>query len=160
IAINQEVYTPEVLAQLGVSKDELEELKSVEVGNIFNFGQVKSKQLNLMFKNEKGEEVPVHLGSYGIGITRLMGTVVEIMADDRRLVWPESIAPFTHHIIALGAKGDEASKKADDLYEKMQAKGMSVLYDDRDLRAGEKFNDADLIGIPTRIVVGKEALAS
>ncbi len=160
IAINKEVLTPEVLKQLGVTREELEEVASIEVGNIFNFGGVKSEQLGLRFKDEQGAHKPVHLGSYGIGITRLMGTIVETMSDEKGLVWPESVAPFAYHLVALGQPGDEVSKKADELYDEMQKKGMSVLYDDRDARAGEKFADSDLIGIPWRIVVGKEGVAS
>jgi prolyl-tRNA synthetase len=158
IAINKEVYTDEVLAQLGVKKDELEEVAAIEVGNIFDFGGAKSKDLGLFYKNDKGEEVPVHLGSYGIGITRLMGTVVEICADDKGMVWPESIAPFKYHIVNALPDVPEAVAYADELYDLLSVRGASVLYDDRDVRAGEKFADSDLIGIPYRIIVGKETL--
>jgi prolyl-tRNA synthetase len=160
IAINKEVLTTKVVEELGVKRSDLEEVKAVEVGNIFNFGDVKSKQLGLSYKDEHGVEQPVILGSYGIGITRLMGTIVEVMADEKGIVWPESIAPFTYHLVSLGQKGDGAGRMADELYDAMTKEGMSVLYDDRDLRAGEKFADSDLIGIPWRIVVGKEAVAS
>lgn len=158
IAINKEVLTSEVLAQLGLKRDELEEAKSIEVGNIFNFGGIKSKELGLFYKNYADEEIPVHLGSYGIGITRLMGTIVEIFADEKGIVWPEAIAPFAVHLVALGKPGDEVSKIADALYEDLTKKGVSVLYDDRDARAGEKFADSDLMGMPTRIVAGKQSL--
>jgi prolyl-tRNA synthetase len=158
IAINKEVYTDEVLAQLGVSRDELEEVKSIEVGNIFDFGGAKSEQLGLFYRNDAGEEVPVHLGSYGIGITRLMGTIVEVFADEKGIVWPESIAPFKYHLVNAMSSDAAAVSYADDLYDLLTVRGGSVLYDDRDVRAGEKFADSDLIGIPYRIVVGKEAL--
>ncbi|MES2931273.1 MAG: aminoacyl--tRNA ligase-related protein [Patescibacteria group bacterium] len=158
VAINKEVLLPEVLEKLNISRDELEEVKAVEVGNIFSFGDVKSKQLGLYYKNEAGEEVPVILGSYGIGITRLMGTVVEIFSDEKGLVWPEAIAPFTYHLVSLGNDA-EVLKLADELYEAL-GKNATVLYDDRDARAGEKFADSDLIGIPYRINVGKDAVAS
>lgn len=158
IAINEEVMTDEVLAQLGVAKNELEKQTAVEVGNIFDFGGAKSKQLGLLYKNEKDEEVPVHLGSYGIGITRLMGTIVETMADSRGIVWPASVAPFDAHLVSLARdEADELSKTADALYEELSRAGIETLYDDRKARAGEKFADADLIGIPARIIVGKEA---
>ncbi|MBU6491109.1 prolyl-tRNA synthetase [Patescibacteria group bacterium] len=160
LAINKEVLTDEVLAQLGVARGELEEAKAIEVGNIFDFGGVKSKQLGLFYKNEAGEEVPVHLGSYGIGITRLMGTVVEALSDEKGLVWPENIAPFALHLVSLGKDGDEVSRAADTLYDDLVKAGKDVLYDDRDLRAGEKFAESDLIGIPKRIVVGKDAAAN
>ncbi|MBU6490991.1 prolyl-tRNA synthetase, partial [Patescibacteria group bacterium] len=160
IAINKEVLTDEVLTQLGVARGELEEVKAIEVGNIFDFGGVKSKQLGLFYKNDVGEEVPVHLGSYGIGITRLMGTVVEALSDEKGLVWPESIAPFALHLVSLGKDGDEVSRAADALYDDLVKAGKDVLYDDRDFRAGEKFAESDLIGIPKRIVVGKDAAAN
>lgn len=157
IAINEEVLNEKTLATLGVTREELEEVKTAEVGNIFNFGTKKSEQLGLVYKNEKGEEVPVWLGSYGVGITRLMGVLVEKFADEKGIVWPESVAPFTYHLVEL-SNGDEVIKaKADALYESMKARGISVLYDDRDMRAGEKFADSDLIGIPYRVVVGKKS---
>jgi prolyl-tRNA synthetase len=158
IAINKEVYTDEVLAQLGVTKDELEEVKTIEVGNIFDFGGAKSKDLGLFYKNEAGEEIPVHLGSYGIGITRLMGTIVELFADEKGIVWPESVAPFMTHLLLLTPNDPAAVAYADSLYQDLQKAGVEVLYDDRDARAGEKLADADLIGIPARVVIGKNTL--
>jgi len=159
IAINKEVLTDDVLKQLGVTRDELEEVKSIEVGNIFNFGAAKSKDLGLFFKNEAGENVPVHLGSYGIGITRLMGTVVELFADEKGIVWPESIAPYLVHLVCVTPNDEAAVAYADALYEDLRKVGVDVLYDDRDARAGEKLADADLIGIPARLVVGSKTLA-
>ncbi len=159
IAINKEVLTPEVLTQLGVSSGELEEMKSIEVGNIFSFGDVKSKQLGLLYRDEEGSEKPVILGSYGIGITRLMGTVVEIFADDKGIVWPIEIAPFRLHVVSALPNDPEVVAAADELYNILSVRGANVLYDDRDLRAGEKFTDSDLLGIPYRIIVGKEAVA-
>ena len=99
-------------------------------------------------------------GAYGIGLGRLMGTIVELMADDKGLVWPESVAPFAVHLVSLGKDGDEMCKTADALYDDLVKAGVEVLYDDRDARAGEKFADSDLLGIPTRIVVGKDAVAT
>ncbi len=160
IAINKEVLTDDVLAQLGIPRGELEEVKAIEVGNIFDFGGAKSEQLGLSYKNESGEDVPVHLGSYGIGITRLMGTVVEVLSDDKGLVWPESIAPFLVHLVCVTPNDSAAVAYADELYKDLVAAGVDVLYDDRDLRAGEKLADADLMGIPARVVVGKNTLSS
>jgi prolyl-tRNA synthetase len=160
IAINKEVLTDEVLAQLGVAREELEETAAVEVGNIFNFGGAKSKELGLFFVNETGEQVPVHLGSYGIGITRLMGTIVEIFADEKGIVWPASIAPFGVHLLSLVTNDAVVVAYAYALYEELTAAGVEVLYDDRDARAGEKLADADLIGIPTRILIGKNTITS
>ena len=170
LAINDEVLRDDVLAKLGMQRGELEEVKAVEVGNIFDFGGVKSQQLGLMYKNAAGESVPVHLGSYGIGITRLMGVIVETMSDDKGLVWPASVAPFAVHLVSLGSPrsrsgeagrpGDEISKAADELYEELSKSGVDTLYDDRDMSAGSKFAESDLLGIPARIVVGKDAAAN
>ena len=160
LAVNKEVLTPEVLAQLDIKREDLVEEKAVEVGNIFSFGEVKSQQLGLTYRDEEGTEKPVILGSYGIGITRLMGTIVEAFADEKGIVWPESVSPFAYHLVSLAGNDAEIAAFAEGLYEELTDAGKSVLYDDRDARAGEKFADADLIGIPWRIVIGKEALAS
>ena len=160
IAINSEVLNDEVLKDLGLSRDSLEEQTAIEVGNIFKLGTRFSEPLGLTFKNEAGEAKPVVMGCYGIGPTRLMGTIVELLADEKGLVWPESVAPFQYHLVSLGHGDDEASKIAEELYTEMTAAGKEVLFDDRDLRAGEKFAESDLLGIPKRIVVGKEAIAS
>lgn len=160
IAVNQEVYTDEALATLGLSKDELVEKKAVEVGNIFTLGTRFSEPLGLMYTDEAGNRKPVLMGSYGIGPTRVMGTIVETLADEKGIVWPESVAPFRYHLLNLLAD-DEASKKiADELYADLEKKGTTVLYDDRSVRAGEKFADSDLIGIPWRVNVGKETAAT
>jgi prolyl-tRNA synthetase len=152
IAINEEVLNDESLGQLGIGRNELEELKSSEVGNIFNFGTDKSQKMNFSFTNEAGEKQFVHLGSYGIGITRVMGVIAEKFADDKGLVWPKSIAPATIYIARLG-DDPEVVKQADELYSLLTQDGIEVLYDDRDMRPGEKFADADLMGIPYRVVI-------
>jgi prolyl-tRNA synthetase len=89
-----------------------------------------------------------------------MGIIVETLADDKGLVWPEAIAPFKYHLVSLGRDGDEISKIADSLYDALTKDGVEVLYDDRDLRAGEKFAESELLGMPYRIVVGKDAVAT
>ena len=159
IAINKEVYNDEVLASLDVKKEDLVENKAVEVGNIFTLGTRFSDALGLKYKTETGEENSVFMGSYGIGPGRLMGTVVEVLSDDKGIIWPESIAPFKVHLLMLG--GDEnVVLGATELYDKLNDKGVEVLFDDRtDMSAGEKFADADLIGIPFRVVVSKRSLA-
>src|SRR3989344_2573583 len=157
LAVNDEVLRDDVLAKLGMKRDELEEVKAVEVGNIFDFGGVKSQQLGLMYKNAAGESVPVHLGSYGIGITRLMGVIVETTADDKGLIWPAAVAPFFVHLVSLGKGSDEITKTAEGVYAELVEVGVEVLYDDRDMSAGQKFAESDLIGIPSRIIVGKDA---
>lgn len=160
IAVNKEVYTDEVLSELGINKDELVEAKSIEVGNIFPLGTRFSEPLGLTYKNEKGEEIPVVMGSYGIGPGRLMGTIVELLSDEKGIVWPETVAPFKYHLLSLLPEDEAGKKSADELYEKLTKAGKSTLYDDRPLRAGEKFADADLIGIPWRINLGKEYIGS
>ncbi|MDE1925205.1 MAG: prolyl-tRNA synthetase [Patescibacteria group bacterium] len=160
IAINQEVLSPEVMNQLGVKREELEEAKAIEVGNIFSFGDVKSKQLGLYYKDESGEQKPVILGSYGIGVTRLMGTLVEVFADEKGIVWPEEVAPFRVHLIEIASDNDEVKNEAKELYRELNEAGVEVLWDDRDARAGEKFADSDLLGIPLRIVVSEKTLAA
>lgn len=157
IAINQEVYTDEVLADLGVSKDELKELKAVEVGNIFTLGTKFSDPLELSFTDDDGTVRPVIMGSYGIGPSRLMGLLAEHFADEHGLVWPDNVAPFTVFLAQLGTDSQvtTASKK---LYDDLQSKSVEVFWDDRDARPGEKFADADLYGIPYRVVVSKKTI--
>lgn len=151
IAINQEVYTDEVLAELGVSKDELEEVTAVEVGNIFTLGTRFSDPLELKFTDDDGVEKPVFMGSYGIGPSRLMGLIAEHFADDKGLVWPESVAPAKVYLVRIGE--GRVTEQADALYDELTAKGIEVLYDDRDERPGAKFADAELLGIPYRVTI-------
>ena len=159
IAVNQEVLNDEVLSELGLDRSKLVEKKAIEVGNIFSLGAKFSEPLNLKFKTESGELKSVIMGSYGIGLGRLMGTVVEVLADEKGIVWPETIAPYRFHLLAI-SESEEVGKFADEVYEKLTGIGVDVLYDDRDLMPGEKFNDADLVGIPTQIIVGKKAIES
>ncbi|HSX53547.1 MAG TPA: aminoacyl--tRNA ligase-related protein [Patescibacteria group bacterium] len=157
LAVNKEVLTTEVLEQLGLKRSELQEVKAAEVGNIFSFGGTKSEQLGLYFDDEAGHSRPVILGSYGIGVSRLMGVIAECFADDKGLVWPQAVAPAQAYLISLG-DDSKVAKAADELYKSLTEAGIAVLYDDRDLRAGEKFADADLMGIPWRIVVSDKTL--
>ncbi len=159
IAVNEEVLDEATLSKLGVKRDELEEVKSAEVGNIFNFGIQKSEDMDFTFTDESGEKKFVHLGSYGIGITRLMGVIAEKFSDDKGLVWPESVAPAKVYLVRLSDR-DEVVKQADELYNRLTASGVGVLYDDRELRAGEKFADADLMGIPYRVVISDKTVAA
>ena len=156
IAINAEVMNDEVLNTLEVTREELIETKTAEVGNIFNFGRQKAEDLGLMVKTETGENIPVWMGSYGIGITRLMGVIVEKFADEKGIVWPEEAAPFTLHLVTLNTDDAEIRDWADGLYANLKRAGIEVLYDDRDARAGEKFADSDLIGIPYLVVVSNK----
>lgn len=130
------------------------ENKSIEVGNIFPLGTKYSSALGLDFVDEKGDKNPVVMGSYGIGIGRVMATIVETHNDERGIIWPENIAPYKVHLISL-----EQNEEAGKIYDDLQKSGIEVLYDDREGKtAGEKFADADLIGCPIRIVVSKKTL--
>jgi prolyl-tRNA synthetase len=158
IAVNREVYTDEVLKDLGLNKKDLVEKKAIEVGNIFSLGTKFSTPFDLKYKNEKGEEKFVIMGCYGIGIGRLMGTIVEVLSDDKGIVWPVSVAPFKVHIVEITSDNKKVKETAEKLYDMLVKNGVEVLYDDREARAGEKFNDSDLIGIPVRIVVSDKGL--
>jgi prolyl-tRNA synthetase len=159
LAINQEVMSDEVVDQAGVNKDRLEKVKAAEVGNIFNFGTKKSEQLGLYFSDEDGTTKPVVLGSYGIGITRLLGVLTEHLADEKGLVWPVNVAPYTLYLANIG-DSPEVLSRADEIYDYLTDRGVKVLYDDRTERPGEKFADADLFGIPFRAVVSEKSLQS
>ncbi len=158
LALNEEIFNDETLKKMGVEKEDFEMKKSAEVGNIFTFGTSKSEQLGLFFTDNDGNKNPVFLGSYGVGITRLMGVIAEIFSDEKGLVWPKEVAPFAVHLIRLG-NNENTLKFADKLYADISKAGVEVLYDERDLRAGEKFADSDLIGIPLRFVVSDKTVA-
>lgn len=162
IALNKEVYTDEVIESLGLNKETLVEQRAVEVGNIFTLGTRFSDALDLKYQTEDGENKSVFMGSYGIGPGRLMGTIVEVLSDDKGIIWPEEVAPFKVHILALGAgteNGVTALVKAKELHDTLAAQGIEALFDDREgLSAGEKFADADLLGMPYRIVVSERSL--
>lgn len=158
LAVNEEVYTPETLNELGVAEADLTKTTMAEVGNIFNFGRQKAADIGLTYKNESETDVPVWMGSYGIGITRLMGVIVEKFSDEKGIVWPWSVAPMHAHLVGLNLDDEEVRDHADALYANFGKNQLEVLYDDRiETRAGEKFADSDLIGIPYRIVVSRKA---
>ena len=158
IAVNKEVYNDEVLKELGLDKKDLVEKKAIEVGNIFSLGTRFSEPFNLTYKDEKGEEQLVVMGRYCIGLSRLMGTIVEVLSDDKGIVWPVSIAPFKVHLVEITSNNSKIKETAEYIYKKLSDEDIEVLYDDRDTRAGEKFNDSDLIGIPLRIVVSEKGI--
>ncbi len=166
IAVNKEVLNDEVLKDLGISRSDLVEKKASEVGNIFSLGTKFSDALGLVFKDVDGINKPVIMGCYGIGPGRVMGTIAEVYSDEKGLIWPESVAPFIVHLIALSNKKavegveDQVKKVADEIYAKFIKRGVEILYDDRDATAGEKFSDSDLIGIPTRYVVSEKTIAN
>ncbi len=133
---------------------------SIEVGNLFPLGTKYSDAFNLQFTNQKGEKERVIMGSYGIGLGRTIGTIVEVYHDDKGIIWPESVAPYKFHLIELESSGQEVKKQAEKIYKTLFDKGLEVLYDDRDDKtAGEKFADADLIGIPNRIIISEKTLS-
>ncbi|MDO8564728.1 MAG: aminoacyl--tRNA ligase-related protein [bacterium] len=158
LAVNKEVLNNEVLADLGLKKEELVERTAVEVGNIFEQGTRFSEPLGLTFKDEAGKSVPVLTGAYGIGPARIMGVLVELCSDEKGIIWPQAVAPFKVHLISLGVGRSNSERSAEAFYKTLLQKGISVLLDDRDLRAGEKFADSDLIGIPTRVVMSEKTL--
>lgn len=154
IAVNEEVLD-DAVKELGIKRNELEKVKTAEVGNIFNFGTQKSEEMNLVFTGSDGVQHYAYMGSYGIGITRVMGVIVEKFADEKGLIWPENIAPARVYLVQIGEKSRAA---ADELYEALGTQGVEVLYDDRDERPGVKFADAELMGIPLRVTVSDRLL--
>ncbi len=153
LAVNKEIIAEQSVCPQCGNKD-LREEKAVEVGNIFKLGTKYSDAFHLTYSDNRGAQQPVIMGCYGIGLSRIMGTVVEVCHDERGIIWPEALAPFRVHLLSL--KADEEAEK---LYQDLIVAGVEVLYDDRDLSAGEKFADSDLIGCPYRLVVSRKTLA-
>lgn len=158
-AVNQEVFTDEVLNDLGKSKSDFHSVKAVEVGNIFKLGTTYSAALGLLYTDERGKQQPVVMGSYGIGPARVMATIAEVYSDDKGLIWPRSVAPYDVHLIEINPDHrDKISTAAQKLSEALAKKQVDVLHDDRELSPGQRFADADLIGIPTRVVISAKTL--
>lgn len=149
VAVNEEVLA-EATDELGIDKASLKPMVSAEAGNIFKFGSTKGEQMKIFFTGEDGEQHPVFLASYGIGITRAMGIIVENFADDKGIVWPEAVAPAKVYLVQIG---QDSVDTADALYDELTAAGIDVIYDDRDERPGSKFADSELIGLPYRVTV-------
>ena len=141
-------------------QSKLQKAKAVEAGNVFDLGQKYPKAFNFTYKAEDGSDHYPIVGCYGLGTTRLMGTIVEVFADEKGIVWPESLAPFRVHLVELSNGNVEVANEAAELYRELTSAGVEVLWDDRDARAGEKFADSDLLGIPLRIVVSEKTLAA
>lgn len=158
LAINQEIYTDENLAKLGLKKEDLVEKKAVEVGNIFPLETKYTDALGMYYTDENGEQQQLIMGCYGIGISRLVGVLAEHFSDDKGLVWPEAVAPCKVYLAPIGTD-DAVRVVADELYKVLTEAGIGVLYDDRDERPGTKFADADLLGIPLRVVVSSKTVA-
>lgn len=153
LVFNKEVFNDEVLESFGVKREDFSETRAAEVGNIFKLKFKYSEPLGLTFKDAENAEQTVYMGCYGIGVSRLMGVVAEKFADEKGLVWPEAIAPFKYHLIGIGEAGAAAAEK---FYAEHPDE---ALYDDRALRPGEKFADAELLGIPYRVVFSDKTLA-
>jgi prolyl-tRNA synthetase len=153
VAVNEEVLD-EATAEIGINKSELKKVVTAEVGNIFKFGTEKSEKMGIFYTDKDGSKKPIYLASYGIGITRVMGVLAEIMADDKGLVWPINVAPYHVYLATIGV----VSKEAETLYGALKSAGIEVLYDDRDERPGNKFADAELMGIPYRLVLSPKTL--
>ena len=154
-AATDEKRDPEIEGTLG---DNLQVARGIEVGHIFFFGDKYSKPLGAVVAGPDGNEVPVQMGSYGIGISRLVGAIIEASHDDDGIIWPESVAPFKVGLINLKAGDEKTTAACDSLYAKLQAAGVEALYDDRDGRAGQKFAEMDLIGLPWQVIVGPRGL--
>ena len=162
--------------KLGISKDEFpdqeiefkcskcksadfEIKRGIEVGNIFQLGTKYSEKQKLFYKDENNQDRPVVMGSYGIGLERLIASIVEASHDEKGIIWPEAVAPYNVYLCPIGEER-KTYQTADKLYEELSAKGVEVFYDDREVSAGEKFFDADLLGIPNRLVLSEKSLAN
>ena len=155
VAVNEEVLD-DAAQELGIDKATLTPVKSAEVGNFFMFVTENSEKMGIFYTDSDGNQKPIYLASYGIGITRVMGVLVEKFADDKGLIWPENIAPYHVYLVQIGA----VSEKAQEIYDTLQKQGISVLWDDRDERPGTKFADADLIGLPHRVVISEKLVTN
>jgi prolyl-tRNA synthetase len=164
-------YTPDLIGDIAQAEDgfycpkckkwQLRMTKAVEFGNIFNIGFTYSKPMNGTFVDKNGNSKLLYMGSYGIGIGRAISTIIEKHHDDKGIIWPESVAPYQIHLVGLDLFDEDIKKQAEDLYQKLLDKNIEVLFDDRiDVTAGAKFADADLIGIPTRLVISKRSIAA
>lgn len=159
IAVNQEIIEEQSICP-ECGNPHLIEKKSIEVGNIFKLQTKYSEAFDLRFTNEQGENPLVIMGCYGIGISRLMGTLVEIFAhDNSHMIWPKAVSPFDIHLIALNTDNNDVSTQAETLYQRFKSQHLSVLFDNRNERPGVKFAEADLIGIPQRIIISTKSLA-
>jgi prolyl-tRNA synthetase len=141
-----------------VAKEDLVEARGIEVGHIFYFGTKYSDPMGARVAGPDGNEVAVEMGSYGIGVSRLVGGIIEASHDDRGIIWPPAVAPFDAGLINLRVSDEACRVACEDLYAKLQTAGMDVLYDDRDASAGAKFADMDLIGLPWQVIVGPKGL--
>ncbi len=155
-ARTDETHDPELFAK--VPEERQRTARGIEVGQIFYFGTKYSDAMNAKVQGPDGKQVPVHMGSHGIGVSRLLGAIIEASHDDKGIVWPEGVTPFHAGIVNLKQGDDEADAACDALYKSLKALGLDPLYDDRKGGAGMKFATMDLIGLPWRITVGPRGL--
>lgn len=160
VAVNEEVVDQIDYTNMPTSRERLTPRRSVEVGNIFSLGTRFSEALGLTYKDEQGIDTPVVMGSYGIGPARVMGTIVDVCADEAGIVWPTSVAPFQVHLIGLQLDDAQVRDYVYGIYESLTNAGLAVLFDDREKGAGEKFADSDLLGIPFRVVASRRTKES
>jgi prolyl-tRNA synthetase len=158
IAINEEILTDENLEKLGLIRDQLVQKKGVEVGNTFHLETKYTDALGLYYADESGVRQSIVMGCYGIGISRVMGVIAELFSDEKGLVWPENIAPYKIYLVQIG-NNEETTACSNRLYDDLISKGIEVLYDDRDVRPGQKFADSELMGIPYRITISDQLVA-
>ncbi len=157
VAVNKEIADEQNVCPKCGNKD-LKEEKAIEVGNIFKLMDKFTGPFKFFYQNEKGEQQVAQMGCYGIGPSRIMGTIVEVYNDEKGIIWPESVAPYKVHLMSLG-KEEESRKEAEKIYQELLKKNIEVLFDDREnASAGEKLADADLIGLPYRVVVSKKTM--
>jgi prolyl-tRNA synthetase len=157
-AATEEKHDPDAFA--AIPEDKRLAARGIEVGHIFYFGTKYSKPMNAKVAGPKGEDVLVEMGSYGIGVSRLVGAIIEASHDEAGIIWPESVAPFRAGLISLKADDARTREVCEDLYAKLGAAGVDVLYDDTEERAGAKFSTFDLIGLPWQVIVGPRGLAN
>ena len=157
-ARTDETHDEAVYAQ--VPEERRRTARGIEVGQIFYFGTKYSEPMGAMVRNSDGAQVPVHMGSHGIGVSRLLGAIIEANHDDKGIIWPEGVTPFHVGIVNLKQGDNSTDAACDAIYAELQARGLDPLYDDRDERAGAKFASMDLIGLPWRITVGPRGLTS
>jgi prolyl-tRNA synthetase len=146
------------LSQESLLAEDLVSARGIEVGHIFYFGTKYSKTMNAFISSPSGQEIPVEMGSYGIGISRLVAGIIEASHDDDGIIWPESVAPFDIGIINLSSGNESCDSACEDLYFQLGNAGLDVLYDERDERAGVKFANMDLIGLPWQIIAGPRGI--
>lgn len=165
-AVNHEVFDKKVVGDKVLDEKskticpmcgaKVEKAKSIEVGNIFPFGTYYSEKMNVYYTSKDGKKKPVWFGSYGIGSTRVMGTWVEVSHDQKGIIWNKAITPFDVHLIEMVSGKKQVMNRVEEVYSELQKAGIEVLWDDRQVSAGEKFADADLIGIPVRLVISEK----